>query len=132
MRKLVLLAFVFMVATGCASSVSREAEPAVPQTGFAGSWETTEPVDTGPNLGTARVRLEIDPNGGEWRVYWTGADGSMRGGMGGETWTSPDATTALLHQRPSNTNLRVELIDARTVRCALFKPVELHRTGRRG
>lgn len=133
MKMIVVAAIVVaavVVTAGTVAAVSCEAESAVPQTGLAGSWETTEPVDTGPQIGTAKVRLEIDPNGGAWRVYWRGADGSPRGGMGGQTWTSPDATTALLYQRPSNISTRVELIDARTVRCALFKPVELHRTDR--
>jgi hypothetical protein len=134
MTKFALIVVVLMISTGCASLVTSKAELVPPQTGFAGLWETEGPVDTGPTFGIAKVRLEIDPNCGEWRVFWTRPDGSSRAGMGGQTWAaSQDTTTAKLLQRGPGTGLRVELIDARTARAALFEnPIDLHRIDRRG
>jgi hypothetical protein len=84
-------------------------------------------------LGTAIVRLEVDPNGGAWRIFWRRPDGSPRAGMGGKTWVSEDVTTALLRQGSDGGKLRVELIDAHTIRCALFEnAVDLQRVDRRG
>ena len=133
MRKFAFLAFVLMVVAGCASPVSRKSEPAAPQTGFAGQWETPGPVDTGPTFGTTKVRLEIDPNGAAWRIFWHRPDGELRAGMGGQTWVSLEAGTALLRQASVSGGLRLELIDARTIRSTLFEnAVELHRVDRRG
>jgi hypothetical protein len=132
MANRIFLTFVLAIATGCTSSpppppASRVARPTVTRTGFEGRWETSGQVDTGPTIGTAKVRLELDPDGGEWRVYWTRPDGAPRAGMGGPTWALLDATTASLVGSGGGA-LRVELVDAHTLQCAVFeRPVQFQR-----
>jgi hypothetical protein len=116
MIRLSLFVLATALISGCASSPPAPSAKSEAPHGFAGRWETVEPVKDPYNVAAGPQSGEFTVNAdGTMSGKWTMKDGTVAGGGTG-TWKAQSASLAIAKNEGSPDESRMELIDANHLR----------------